>query len=152
MAWGACFQFSTALLHQYFFQGRQDKSQLINQENFKRAMMQQSAKSSQQAKRPCRIRSRRAGSIPRSSSLLFDDYSLECVVVIEHYYCLSCCNALTLISALCCQHRISSRHRLSSRHRSSLQRSLQRSQKRFWQNNQRYVSHIMHIKEKKGLQ
>ena len=34
----ACFQFSTALLQQYFFQGRRNKAQLLNPENFKRAI------------------------------------------------------------------------------------------------------------------
>ena len=35
----ACFQFSTALLQQYFFQGRRNKAQLLNPENFKRAIL-----------------------------------------------------------------------------------------------------------------
>ena len=34
----ACFQFSTALLQQYFFQGRRNKAQLLNPENFKRVV------------------------------------------------------------------------------------------------------------------
>ena len=51
----ACLQFSTALLQQYFFQGRRNKVQkLLNPAN-----------SSQQARRPWRIRRRRAGSIAR---------------------------------------------------------------------------------------